>query len=137
MRVAWAAARPLAAALLALEAGGGVMGLALARLQEPPRENMEQVLNAEERAILASNAGDMIAKWAAVLRNAEGAFRKPGDAGVLCVRFPVRSSGKHATMQITVNSRYLVHSLLSQEDGLYDKPVPFEEVLIAKQKQCK
>ena len=70
----------------------------------------------------------MIAKWAAVLRNAEGAFKIPGDAGVLCVRFPVGSSGKHATMQITVNARCMAHSLLSPEDEQYDKPVPFEGV---------
>jgi hypothetical protein len=137
VRVAWAAARPLAAALLALEAGGGVMGLALARLQEPPRENMEQVLNAEERAILASNAGDMHAKWAEVLRKAAGAFKIPGDAGVLCVRFPVGSIGKYVTMKITVNVRCMAHALRSREDEQYDKPVPFEQVLIDKEKKCK
>jgi hypothetical protein len=81
VRVARAAARPLAVAMLALEVGGGGLGLALAGLLEPARENMDQVLNAEERAILANNAGDMHAKWAAVLCNAAWAFKIPGDHG--------------------------------------------------------
>ena len=90
VRVARDAARPLAAALLALEASGGVLGLALAGLPEPARENMEQVLNAEEQvlnaeeqAILASNVADVRAKWAVVLRKAAGAFRIPGEVSVV------------------------------------------------------
>jgi hypothetical protein len=123
--------------LLALEASSGGLGLALAGLLEPGRENMDQVFNAEERAILESNAADVRAQWGTVLRNAQGSFRKSGDAGVLCVWFLVGSIGKQATVQIIVKSRYLAHSLLSQEDEQYDKPIPFEAVLIAKQKQCK
>jgi hypothetical protein len=144
VRVARATARPLAAALLALEASGGVLGLALAGLPEPARENMEQVLNAEEQvpnaeeqAILASNVADVRAKWAVVLRKAAGACRIPGEAGELCVQFPVGISGKHATMKITVNARCMAHALLSQEDENYDKPVAFEQVLIDKEKMCK
>ena len=75
-------------------------------------------------------------EWEMVLRDAEGSFRKTGDSGVLCVQFLVGSSGNRATMKITVNPRFLAHSLLSPEDEQYDKPVPFEADLIAKQKQC-